>query len=110
MDWIEKLKTRWQVTSVFQVIIILLVFALTGFSLLFIKQPLYDLVGIGQETPGWIKTVFFIVALLPVYNAMLLFYGFVFGQFRFFWNFEKRMFGRIFRLGSKSTSPPRDQE
>jgi len=100
MGWIEKLKERWQVTSLFQIVIILVVFSLTGFSLLFIKKPLYALVGIGPETPAWIRIVFWVVALLPVYNAMLLFYGFLFGQFRFFWNFEKRMFGRIFRINS----------
>jgi hypothetical protein len=35
--------------------------------------------------------------ILPVYNVFLLFYGFVFGQFRFFWNFEKRFFSRFSR-------------
>lgn len=31
----------------------------------------------------------------------LLFYGFIFGQFRFFWEFEKKFFNRILRRGKK---------
>jgi hypothetical protein len=33
--------------------------------------------------------------ILPVYNVFLLLYGSLFGQFRFFWEFEKRFFNRI---------------
>ncbi|HZX74601.1 MAG TPA: DUF6787 family protein [Cyclobacteriaceae bacterium] len=36
--------------------------------------------------------------VFPVYNLFLLFYGFVFGQIHFFWNFEKRFLGRIFSI------------
>lgn len=36
--------------------------------------------------------------ILPIYNLVLLFYGALFGQFRFFWNFEKRFFSRIWSL------------
>ena len=35
------------------------------------------------------------ILILPVYNILLLFYGFVFGQFHFFWKFEKRMLSRM---------------
>ena len=33
--------------------------------------------------------------ILPIYNVVLLLYGALFGQFRFFWEFEKRFFGRL---------------
>lgn len=92
---LEKLKQRWGVTSAGQVILILLVFACTGFSVLFIKQPLYDLAGITAQTSPWIRIPFYVFTVLPAYQVLLLMYGFIFGQFRFFWNFEKRMFSRI---------------
>ena len=92
---LEKLKQRWGVTSVWQVILILIVFACTGFSVLFIKQPLFDLAGITPKTSPWIRVPFYIFTILPAYQVLLLMYGFIFGQFPFFWNFEKRMFGRI---------------
>ena len=97
---LEKLKQRWGVTSPWQVILILVVFACTGFSVLFIKQPLFDLAGITAETSPWIRIPFYILTIFPAYQVLLLMYGFLFGQFQFFWNFEKRMFGRIKQLFS----------
>ena len=97
---LEKLKQRWGVTSVWQVILILIVFACTGFSVLFIKQPLFDLAGITAETSPWIRIPFYIFTIFPAYQVLLLTYGFIFGQFRFFWNFEKRMISRIKSLFS----------
>lgn len=98
---LEKLKQRWGVSSAGQVILILIVFACTGFTVLFIKQPLYDLAGITAQTSPWVRIPFYLLTVLPAYQVLLLAYGFVFGQFRFFWNFEKRMFSRIKGLFSR---------
>ena len=100
MKWIEKLKDRWEVNSVGQVIVIMIVFACTGFSVLFIKQPLFDLAGITSETSAWIRVPFYLLTILPAYQILLLTYGFIFGQFRFFWNFEKKMLSRFKKLGA----------
>jgi hypothetical protein len=100
MSWIEKLKDRWEVNSVGQVIVILIVFACTGFSVLYIKKPLFDLAGITPETSPWIRVPFYLATILPAYQVLLLAYGFIFGQFRFFWNFEKKMLRR-FGIGNK---------
>ena len=94
-DWINKLKKRWGITSTFQVVIILAVFALTGFSVLFIEEEIVRLLGIPKEKDWWLAVLIFIFITLPLYNAILLIYGFILGQFRFFWNFEKRFFGRM---------------
>jgi len=94
MSWLDSLKERWKLGSIFQVIIVLVVFACTGFTVLFLKQPLFDYLFEGGERPLWASIVYYIL-ILPIYNLFLLFYGFVFGQFRFFWNFEKRFFARI---------------
>lgn len=91
--WISKLQNRWQVSAT-QVILILIVFACTGFTVMFLKRPL--LLWIGAEDSVW-ATVAYYILILPLYNAILLVYGFVFGQFRFFLEFEKRFFSRIFR-------------
>jgi hypothetical protein len=39
--------------------------------------------------------------VLPAYQVLLLLYGFLLGQFAFFWAFEKRMFGRIRKVFSR---------
>jgi len=92
---LERLKARWNLKSGFQVFMVLLVFACTGFSVLFIKKPLFDLLGI-SGTSGWLYTILYLLAILPMYQVLLLFYGFIFGQFKFFWEYEKRTFRRIF--------------
>ncbi len=94
MSWLTKLQERWKVGSVFQVLIILTVFACTGFTVLFLKRPLFAWLFEGAPVPLW-ATVLYYIVILPVYNLILLFYGFVFGQFRFFWNFEKKTLARL---------------
>jgi hypothetical protein len=96
--WIEKLKARWKVKSAFQVIIILVVFACTGTTIALIKRPIFNALFPDGDIPTWIKILYWIM-ILPIYNIVLLIYGFIFGQFKFFWEFEKRMFKRM--MGKK---------
>lgn len=93
-NWVSKLQKRWNLGSGWQVLVVLLVFACTGFTVLFLKRPLFRWI---QTDPEYntLFSVLYYVFILPVYNVILLFYGFIFGQFRFFWEFEKRMFRRM---------------
>ncbi|MCC5943686.1 MAG: prolipoprotein diacylglyceryl transferase [Bernardetiaceae bacterium] len=94
----EKLKTRWGVEGAWQVVAILCVFALTGFSAMYIKRPIFDLLGITSDTPIYWRILVWLLTVLPAYQVLLLAYGFLFGQFQFFLAFEKRTFGRIASL------------
>jgi len=91
----EKLKSRWNLKNTWQVIIVLIVFALTGTTVLLIKKPLFALWFPDGEIPVIFSIIYYIL-ILPIYNMFLLFYGFIFGQFSFFWNFEKKTFNRMF--------------
>ncbi len=102
MNWIDQLQQRWKVKNTFQVIIILVVFACTGYTVVAISKPILKLLFEGP-IPWWARVLYYI-AILPLYNLFLLFYGFVFGQFRFFWDFEKRFFSRIFGQTKKSNT------
>ncbi len=73
-----------------EVVIILVVFSLAGFSILYVKKPAYSALSMERDSPLWLKVL---VALL-IYQVLLLFYGTVLGQFRFFWEKEKRL-GRL---------------
>ena len=101
MSFTEKLKKRWNAGSSRQVWIILLVFALTGSSVVWLRQII-------KANFEWAHSDWFTYSyywlILPFYNLMLLMYGFLFGQFRFFWEFEKRFFQRIGKLFKKRTS------
>ncbi len=98
---LERLKKHWGLGSTLRVIIILIVFTCTGFSVLYVEDLIFRLMGIPEERGWMIRIVLFIFITLPVYNVLLLAFGFIFGQFRFFWDFEKRFFSRIGKLFSK---------
>lgn len=105
MSWISQLQQRWKVSSAMQVIIILVVFACTGFTILFIKRPLFRHLFPNGHIPLAASLAYWIF-ILPVYNLFLLGYGAIFGQFRFFWDFEKRFFGRLLFIFKKRKTPP----
>lgn len=92
----DKLKKRWGITSNLQAIIILIVFAITGSASAWISRPFCDWVGIHKEDFGvvWF-TLIRLLIILPVYQVLLVAIGTLFGQFRFFWNFEKKMLKRM---------------
>ena len=92
--WFKRLGERWNVGPV-QVVLILLVFTCTGFTVMFLKRPIVALFTEQGEQPLLFSILYYIL-IFPVYNLILLIYGALFGQFRFFWAFEKRFFKRLF--------------
>ena len=94
----QKLKLRWDIESDRQVAIILLAFTLTGFSTLYVHHLADELLGIEEEGPFIYKVLVFVVIVLPVYNILLLVYGSLLGQYKFFKNFIIKFFSRIFFL------------
>ena len=99
-SWMERLKQRWKLGSALQVMIVLVVFACTGFTVLFIKKPILHFLA-GDQGNTTLASVIYYILILPLYNVLLLAYGFIFGQFRFFWEFEKRSFNRLFNRKRK---------
>ena len=75
--------------------LVLLAFACTGFTILFLKRPLLGWLA-GEQGDSTLATILYYLFILPVYNIVLLGYGFLLGQFQFFWEFEKRFMERFF--------------
>jgi len=99
--WVERLRNKWGLSSALQVFVILLVFACTGFTVMFAKGALFKWLGIsGDQTT--VASIIYYVCILPIYNLVLLAYGFLFGQFRFFWAFEVRFFNRLLSIFRKN--------
>ena len=87
----NRLKQRWGITSNFQLVIIFLVFAITGSSSAWLSKPFCELLGITKEDFGGWFTLIRLIIIFPIYQVLLVAIGTLFGQFRFFWNFEKKM-------------------
>mgnify|MGYP003109040486 CR=1 FL=1 len=95
--WIfTKLENRWVVNYKWELIRIFIVFAITGSSSLFVGRPLIKFIGITKENlnPA-IYWILFIIIGLIFYQILLVTYGWLFGQFKFFWEFEKKMLKRF---------------
>ena len=89
--FLEKLKTKWNIDSNWDLIVIMIVFSLAGMSISFVRKPIFHLIGITEHTPLWIKILVYIPLIPPIYQVNLLVYGFVLGQFNFFWEKEKKI-------------------
>lgn len=91
----QKLKERWNVQTGWNVAVILLVFACTGFSILYLKSLIYGWIGLDAQSAAWLRWLVALVVVLPLYQVVLLMWGWLLGKFTFFWAFEKRMIARL---------------
>ena len=95
----KRLKEKWGITSNFQFIIILIVFSVTGSLAVWVAKPILELVGLDKSAVNpWIFWPIRIAIIFPIYQVMIVVIGALFGQFKFFWAFEKMM---LVRLGFK---------
>ena len=92
----EKLKARWGIHSNFQIILIFIVFAINGSFGAWVAEPVTSYLGISKTlTNEFIYWPLRILLIFPIYQITLPIVGFLFGQFKFFWNFEKKFLSRI---------------
>ena len=99
--YFSQLKKKWGVSTNFQLIIIFIVFGITGSLSVRLGEPLLNLINL---VPEKFETIPFgniiywtirIIAIFPLYQVLLIIVGSVFFQFRFFWNFEKKILKKI---------------
>ncbi len=91
----DTLKKRWGINSNWQVIIILLVFTVTGSTSVYIAKPVLDFFGITSELGSLIYWTLRIIVIFTLYQFLLVSYGWLFGQYKFFSKFVKKFLGRI---------------
>ncbi|WP_445457542.1 DUF6787 family protein [Flavobacterium sp. HNIBRBA15423] len=95
----NKLKQRWNITSNWQLVIIFIVFAITGSTAAYLSKPVINYLGITKDSMSlWFYWPLRLILLFPIYQILLVFIGALFGQFSFFWEFEKKMLYRM-KLG-----------
>ena len=91
----NKLKQRWGVKTNLQLTIIFIVFAITGSASAWLSKPFCLWLGITNEDLGYWFTPVRLLLIFPIYQVLLVSIGFLFGQFKFFWAFEKKMLKRM---------------
>ena len=92
----KKLKEKWGITSNFQLLIICVVFSVTGSIAVWIAKPLLDFIGLDKSAvSSWIFWPIRIAIIFPTYQILIVIIGALFGQFTFFWTLEKKMLARL---------------
>lgn len=93
---LEKLKERWEISSNWSLVAILIVFAINGSFAAWVAKPITTLLGISPETMyPWLYWTLRILLVFPIYQLTLPIIGWLFGQFQFFWTFEKKFLSRL---------------
>ena len=94
--FINKLEKKWIVNQRWELIRIFLIFALTGSSSVFVGRPFIKLLGVSKDNLHIsVYYALFIFISLVFYQILLLLWGWILGQFDFFWRFEKKMLKRL---------------
>jgi hypothetical protein len=92
---LKKLKEKWNIKSNVQLVLILIIFSVTGSATLIVRKAVFEWIGINGDTSLWLKVPLYILIIVPAYQILFLIIGTLFGQFKFAWEFEKRVFSRF---------------
>ena len=91
-----KLYGRWKVKARWELIAMFLVFAVTGSTAGKLSNPLMELIGLDRSmTNGWIYWPVRILLIFPIYQILLVIFGWLFGQYSFFKSFAIKMVRRM---------------
>lgn len=103
---LKKLEKRWKVSERWQIIRIFIIFAITGTSSLYVSSPILNAIGLTKDIFDFnifslsVYYVLKFLAILPVYQLLLLFFGWLLGEYKFFSTFVNKMLSRFKRKRS----------
>ena len=93
---IEKLVTKFKANSIKHLIIIFIIFAVSGSGSIFISSPILTILSLEQLISFYPLYLFVrIILIVPIYQLLLILVATLFGQFNYFWKFEKRFLQRL---------------
>ena len=81
---------RWEYIAIF------LVFAVTGSTAGKISDPVMEWIGLARASiSGWLYWPVRIVLIFPLYQVLLVIFGWLFGKYHFFRDFAIKMTSRM---------------
>ena len=99
---IEKLINLFKVKSLKQLIIVFLVFSITGSLSVVLGEPIINFFfedSIENSLYFWIIRI---IIIFPLYQILLILIGTIFGEFKYFWRIEKKILIRLKIIRSSS--------
>lgn len=94
------LQNKWHIQSPFALGVIILVFAITGSSSMWVSNFVVDSLGDWLPEQPLLRLLAKFILITPIYMVLLLFFGFLSGQFTFFKNMVLKTGKGILKLVS----------
>ena len=93
---IEKLVNKFKANSIWHLFVIFFIFALSGSGSLFISSPILIVLGLDKLITFFPLYIFVrIILVIPIYQFLLIIIASLFGEFNYFWKFEKKFLQRL---------------
>lgn len=103
---LDRLKKKWKVTNL-DLVLIFCVFGVTGSTTAIISRYITEWVGLTADSPLWQRAALRGGMLIFGYQVIILIVSIPFGQFKFFWNYEKKI---LRKMGLLKKVAPEDLE
>ena len=93
---LNKLVKKFKANSPKHLAIIFIVFALTGLSSLLISSPILSAINLKTVVTYYPLYIFIrVLIIIPIYQINLIIIATFFGEFNYFWKFEKKFLQRL---------------
>ena len=92
---LEKIRNFLKVDNNFKLIIVFIVFGITGSLTLYVSDILFMFLDISKDKFGYFYVFIRILIIFPIYQLLLIIIGTLFGEFKYFWQFEKKFLKKI---------------
>ena len=93
---LKNLVKRLNAKSNKHLLIIFIIFALSGSGSLFVSSPILSAINLDSLITFYPFYILIrILIIIPIYQIMLIIIATLFGQFNYFWKFEKKFLQRL---------------
>ena len=93
---IQNLINKFNAKSKVHLFVIFLVFGLSGSFSLWVSSPIMSALELKSILNNYVLYIFFrVLIIIPIYQLILIIIATLFGEFEYFWRFEKKFLKRI---------------
>jgi len=97
INFLKKLQTHFNARSINHLIIIFIVFSISGSVTVYLSFPIIDFLQLKNfvDMP-FLEFILRLLIIFPLYQLILICIGALFGEFIYFFNFEKKFLRKLF--------------
>ncbi len=93
----KRIKKIFKVQSTYQLTIVFIVFGISGSLSVAISGPILEHLDLKNYIAyDFLYFIIRILIIFPIYQIILIIIGTIFGQFKYFWQFEKKFWKKLF--------------